>query len=1045
MAEFSIGDKVIEISSQRKGIIIKVMPARRGRQLYDVVFDGSFSESKLETDLLRDCDLNDPFERCRRKMYGSYAEFSQNNTTFKIQNKNNSTISSLKASRTLFRAYQFKPLLKFLNSDNRRILIADEVGLGKTIEAGHIMLELKSRNSLKNVLIVCPKSLREKWRAELEEKFALKFKIYDDNDDLFQDLTHSDHGFKGIVTYERIREQSENRKSKSFIEYLKENGRHFNLLLCDEAHKMRNKETLTYKGALTLTQFSDAVIFLTATPIMISQENLYNLLHLLDSNRFDDLTRFNNFLHINKPFLQALSELRTDKSLSLIASDLLDEKISTEYTVGSHVYAKTVLVRDFMKDYPVLQRAISRMMNETDTKTLRAQVQQDLTSMSPMNSVFSRTRKREVTMDMSQAERKPHAVYVQLNEDEQLYYDAVISVYEDDNSYEDYWGEKRLTQGGKLGLVQRKRQIASSVYGYMNTTESLQRGIDKYADCPDAKVDYLLKTIETAFTQGSQRKIIIFALFKNTIYYLKIRLNKAGYKCAVIHGDVDDRDSELQKFKTDPNVEILLSSEVGSEGLDMQFCNTMVNYDLPWNPMVVEQRIGRIDRFGQESPVVNIYNFVVKDSIQEIIYERLLERIGIFRSSIGDMEAILDSELEKKAGKMSLQKWYSSLEKEFFCTKLSDSEIARKVDEIAQAIANETENIKQIEEGLTNTLTNDSYFQDQISRILKNKSYVTENELLYYLQYAIQEQLPTCSLVDLGNSIYEFQIPKSQPKLLTSFLTANQPFGEEYDMLFAQFRNRIFETTSFKLTFSQDVAYKNHCLFFVNLYHPLILACVQYFQKKDTSSDRTFRFDLEKSEFETNIESGMYYLVTYQIDYSRFVYGKETHSLTLLPVLFNVSTDSIVEDESFVSEFYGKTQSVATFHAFEPNETLPDVESIDNMQNDVTSYISEYVNSYREEMMIRYDNDRMLAVQQTKDFYNSRKESLKIEIKEKEESLRFIFDKEEKKKQEKILPAWRGQLVRLEQEEFEQLERLNQDPCLKVTPEIRSINLIYIK
>src|SRR5690606_22794853 len=108
-----------------------------------------------------------------------------------------------------------------------------------------------------------------------------------------------------------------------------------------------------------------------------------------------------------------------------------------------------------------------------------------------------------------------------------------------------------------------------------------------------------------------------FALFKNTLKYLNLRLKKVGIQTALIHGDIDDRVSEIEKFKTDNDIKVLLSSEVGSEGLDMQFCDALVNYDLPWNPMVVEQRIGRIDRFGQESPIVNIYNLIIKDSIQE--------------------------------------------------------------------------------------------------------------------------------------------------------------------------------------------------------------------------------------------------------------------------------------------------------------------------------------------------------------------------------------------------------------------------------------------
>ena len=110
--------------------------------------------------------------------------------------------------------------------------------------------------------------------------------------------------------------------------------------------------------------------------------------------------------------------------------------------------------------------------------------------------------------------------------------------------------------------------------------------------------------MNTVFANGN-KKIIVFAIFKKTLKYLNIRLNKAGFKCALIYGDSNiDKNEVLRQFQFDDNINVLLSSEVGSEGLDMQFCNTLVNYDLPWNPMVVEQRIGRIDRFGQESPKV---------------------------------------------------------------------------------------------------------------------------------------------------------------------------------------------------------------------------------------------------------------------------------------------------------------------------------------------------------------------------------------------------------------------------------------------------------
>ena len=199
------------------------------------------------------------------------------------------------------------------------------------------------------------------------------------------------------------------------------------------------------------------------------------------------------------------------------------------------------------------------------------------------------------------------------------------------------------------------------------------------------------------FANGTH-KLIVFALFRKTLRYLQIRLKKAGYNAVVIHGQINNRDEILQQFKTDDNIQVLLSSEVGSEGLDMQFCNSMVNYDLPWNPMVVEQRIGRIDRFGQKSPVVNIYNFIVAGSIQEEIYIRLLERIGIFQGTVGDMEAILDAEIHYDGEEMTIQKVYSKMEKEFFTKQLTQQEREKKIAEVEQAIANEKEHLQHLQE-----------------------------------------------------------------------------------------------------------------------------------------------------------------------------------------------------------------------------------------------------------------------------------------------------------------------------------------------------------
>ena len=338
MAKFQLGASVLKRDSSLRGVIIDVAPARRGRQIYRVNWDGKITD-ELEEDLVQDYNLSDPFERCSNGIFGSYSEYSKKNTSFKIKSSNNSTISSLKASKTLFRAYQFKPLLKFLNSPSRRLLVADEVGLGKTIEAGHIMLELKARRELQNVLIVCPWSLQEKWKGELQEKFGLSFRIYEKSKDLLEDLQYHNGKVRAIINYEKIRfKKNETKKAEqtgepdNLISYLTDSGRKFSLVVCDEAHRLRNTGTLIYGGAEILMSLSDSALFLTATPVMISNENLYNLLHLLDNTRYFNYQIFSNLVEQNRPFISALSALNANVPLHSIKESLSTAEIYTTFS-----------------------------------------------------------------------------------------------------------------------------------------------------------------------------------------------------------------------------------------------------------------------------------------------------------------------------------------------------------------------------------------------------------------------------------------------------------------------------------------------------------------------------------------------------------------------------------------------------------------------------------------------------------------------------------------------------------------------------------------
>lgn len=1051
MATFQIGDSVIYVNSNEKGIIKEVFPPARGRQLYRVSINETIKNC-LESNLIPDTDLSDPFQRLRQGIFGSFLEFSKINTSFKIQNTSNNTISSLKASNTIFKAYQFKPLLKFLNSENRRILIADEVGLGKTIEAGHIMLELMARRELRNALIICPKSLQEKWQMELREKFNFQFKIYDTTNDLISDIQNRSGTIKAIVNYEKIRltkdgDNKKTSKKKNLFDLIDENNIKFDYILCDEAHRLRNHTTQTHRGAKKIMETANSVVFLTATPIMISEQNLFNILQLLDEHKYSEYSTFQNEIAVNRPFVNALTQINNQVSLDTIVQELESSEVSLYYSSGEEFrveWEKKLTVKDLFKEIPLYNKIVNDLKTKNDLPETRVQLQFDISDMSELNKIFSRTRKKEVTQDWSQAVREPHTLIVELFPDERFEFDAVIENYIDDNSYVDEFGVERMTLGGALGLVQKKRQVASSVYGYLNDVEDLDHQIDRYNSSRDAKFEELLRIINKVVV-NENKKLIVFALFKKTLKYLDIRLNIKGIKTAIIHGDVDDRISEIERFKTDDSVKILLSSEVGSEGLDMQFCDALVNYDLPWNPMVVEQRIGRIDRFGQKSPIVNIYNLVVKDSIQEDIYTRLLDRIGIFRGCIGDLEAILDKDLDRSEniGVRNIREWFSALEKELYCTEISKQQRNEKIDAIERAIITEQKNLEAISEGLTDTLTNDIYFKNEIENIQNNHRYVTEEELVNYVRILIRSKLTTCQLetIDKEKLLYRLNLPQSSPKVLINFLNEFQPQDSDSIIAYRKFINSIREKRSLNVTFSQDTGYNNSQVIRINAYHPIIISAMQFFESQDSKTDNTFQFALDKKVLNNAVHEGEYFLAVYTSTTIKKWFNREQKTELLVPILYDVDNGEIIDDKNLTERFLGESQLNATAKS---NEYKISEDLMSDMEYIFAEEIEVFESENLKEQRMRLETHKKMQIQRKTEFYDNRINRQKTIIENSENRLRYSFDEKERKNIESILPAQRKVLQNFEEEKDNALREINAGEILYKSPQLLSLNHVTV-
>jgi len=1038
MSKFEKGDKVKNIQTGEIGYVIMVHPPRRGTQMYKVKYDNREADEKSER-LEPNVDLTDPFERVKENYYDHYSEYLKGNTAFKIQSSNNSTISSLKASRTLFRPYQFKPLLKFLNSDNKRLLIADEVGLGKTIEAGHIMLELKARGEFHNALVICPMALRSKWATELNEKFGLDFIEIDKKETLIHELQHHNGGVLAVINYDKIRETSD------ILTLIDEKNIKFSIIVCDESHKLRNSNTLIYHGAERLMLAANSVVFMSATPIMINEFNLYNQLHLLDGDIYDNPEVFRNNVQLNRPFVRALSKLNRGENLKEIAEELASSEVTTYNTINDVESTQNFRIGDYFRDYPIYQDIIRLMTQSEDNSAIRAQLQFDLSEMSPMNTIFSRTRKREVTQDWSQAERNPYTHRVTLWQDERNAYEQAIEDYIDEHTVIDEYGRERT---GSMGLVTVKRQLASSVWAYLNDNEDLDRGLDNYSEYRDAKFEQLLSILETVFERGN-KKIIVFAIFKKTLKYLNVRLRKAGYKSVMIYGDSKiDKTEILHQFQFDDSIKVLLSSEVGSEGLDMQFCNTMVNYDLPWNPMVVEQRIGRIDRFGQESPKVNINTIIVEESILEDIYARLMTRIGIFRESIGDLEAILDAEMTTDDGKkITIQDALKNMGRDFYSDKLSAEEAEKKRKEIERAIENEKLNLQKIEEGLTNALTNDSYFRDETNKIINNNAYVTSHELFQFVQQIIKEHLTTCELVPADEAdVYILRVPKSAPKVVKQFLEQYQPVDPDSKKLFARYIRQIEDQLELRMTFDQEKAFKEKSLSYINIYHPIIRAGVKMFEAKRDKAQCTFFFQLKSHHLPAEINKGVFMLAIYKISVSRTLFEKTIVTDSLYPILYDVANGHIVKDHELAEKFMGRTQVDGQYAPFDEANRL-DEELITDLRYDFDDCVNAYVWQHQKEMQARIDNSKKLRYQQTIQYYDTRQKSLERNIRDLENTREYALsagDETELRNAERLLPLRRASLRDLVNKRESDLEKINRDVHLLVTPVIKSLNLVQV-
>jgi len=708
---FRIGEVCVHIPTNSTTPVMERIP-HHGGWSYRV-----FLQSAIQTvseDTLRATRSSSSLDEWLQEPLLSADDFGVVLTQAKIQNGLTDTLFSYGASKTMFRAYQFKPVLRFLDSHADRILIADEVGLGKTISAGLLWTELHARGLARRTLVVCPSSLLDKWIREMDERFNLTLEELTKErlDSLASDL----HAGRSPTTFAYICSLERLRAYKPFED--PELPWDCDLVIVDEAHQLRNPETASFRLGMRLSDWTRSLVMLSATPLNLGRRDLLSLTRMLLPGEVEQ---------------QEDLEQRLDHhpALNRLRGSLLDATVTNQqrrgwlHEIRNARMGRAIAMRPAFSELEGLLSKTSLVVEDIP------RARDACAALEGLSAVLTRTRKAEV--NEQRPVRDPIQIAVPWTEAERSFYEQF-----------EQWARDVCREYGlpPAFAMQMPLRLAGSCltaayqslqadndddpdYGYSRGAgpESVFRAVG----LPDAlrQAGARIKGIDTKLealidrlrdVSASGRRVLLFTFSRRTLAYLNQKL-QGEFRIGVLHGGVsrEDRDITMRRFR-EHAYDIVLATRVASEGLDFEFCSIVVNYDLPWNPMEVEQRIGRIDRIGQEEAKIQIWNFATEGTIETRIVERLLERIGVFRESIGELEPIVGEQF-KQAIEASLD------------FTLSREEQDRELQRAEAAIAQSRLDRSRLSEEASRLQAEERFgIQDVEERIARGR-YLSTNEL----------------------------------------------------------------------------------------------------------------------------------------------------------------------------------------------------------------------------------------------------------------------------------------------------------------------------
>ncbi|MBI4730020.1 MAG: DUF3883 domain-containing protein [Acidobacteria bacterium] len=514
-----------------------------------------------------------------------------------------------------------------------RFLLADDAGAGKTIMAGLLVRELELRGLAERILIVCPANLAFQWQRELKEKFDTTFLVMKGQD------IRDQFGMNQWLERDRVITSLDLAKREDILPGLRQV--HWDLVIVDEAHRMsaadESHKSMRYRLGELLRDVSDHMLLLTATPHKGDPQNFSLFLQLLDADAYADVKSIREamdrrrapfYLRRTKEAMVYFPERRPDGSWAA-------EKIFTKripHTV------------DFLIDGAEfdLYREVTRFVKRESARAAAEGEDPRARAIGFLMSLYQRRLASSTYAMKRSLENRARRLEDGLKRAQDLARQAPPDIPDPDELDEMEEGEREQLEAmiEAITLAGNADQVRQEVQELRRLAAQAQAVVDAGVEAKLSELKDLLQ--EEGFFDHPDQRLLLFTEFKDTLDYLVERLESWGFRVGCIHGGMkpgsrNEPGTRLyaeQQFR-EGEIQILVATEAAGEGINLQVCNILFNYDIPWNPNRLEQRMGRIHRYGQRKDCL-IFNFVATNTIEGRVLQRLLEKLQEIRDALDD-------------------------------------------------------------------------------------------------------------------------------------------------------------------------------------------------------------------------------------------------------------------------------------------------------------------------------------------------------------------------------------------------------------------------